>query len=229
MMASAETVAPCSKCHTQTKHKVLHSVATKHPTDDGNGDVELHELIQCAGCDTISMRHRWLGEADPDGPPKPEDEFYPSPIARKQPSGLFSWSLPFALWPDETNKTQVFLSELFDEIYRAVNGGQHRLATMGIRSLLETIMVANVGDHGSFVKNLEAFRDKGFISLWQYDAMKTVLDTGHAVTHRLFRPSKSHLNIALDIAEGIFAAIYVHSKQTEQLGDAIPQRSTRKR
>jgi hypothetical protein len=50
------------------------------------------------------------------------------------------------LWPEQRDKTNLFLLELFDEIYQAVNAGQHRLATMGIRSLLETIMIAKVGD-----------------------------------------------------------------------------------
>ncbi len=186
--------------------------------------MEVHQLIECAGCGAISMAHRWFGEVSPNGPPKPEDEYYPSPVSRRKPSWLPSWGLRLALWPEQGDTTHLFLSELFDEIYQAVNAGQHRLATMGIRSLLETIMIAKIGDHGTFSKNLSAFRDQGYVSLLQYDAMNAVLDAGHAVTHRFFKPSETELNTALDIAEGIFAAIYVQSEQAQRLSDRVPPR-----
>jgi Domain of unknown function (DUF4145) len=102
------------------------------------------------------------------------------------------------------------LGELFEEIYAAVRGGQYRLAGMGIRSLLEQVMISKVGDQGDFRKNIDAFHQNGFISLVQRDAMSAILDAGHAVTDRLFKPTVRDLNTALDITEGIFAAIYVH-------------------
>jgi len=37
------------------------------------------------------------------------------------------------------------LGSLLHEIYQAVHGGQYRLAAMGIRALLEQIMVSKVG------------------------------------------------------------------------------------
>jgi hypothetical protein len=141
-----KTMAPCSQCLRQTTHHILHLVEKKHYHDeeDNGEDVEVHQLIECAGCGAISMAHRWFGHESPNGPPKPEDEYYPSPVSRRKPSP--SWALRLALWPEQRDKTNLFLLELFDEIYQAVNAGQHRLATMGIRSLLETIMIAKVGD-----------------------------------------------------------------------------------
>jgi hypothetical protein len=47
------------------------------------------------------------------------------------------------------------LGSLLHEIYQAVHGGQYRLAAMGIRALLEQIMVSKVGDLGSFEKQLD--------------------------------------------------------------------------
>jgi hypothetical protein len=50
---------------------------------------------------------------------------------------------------------------------------------------------------GRFGKNLSAFKDQGYVSLLQYDAMNAVLDAGHAVTHRFFKPSEQDLGAAL--------------------------------
>ena len=57
------------------------------------------------------------------------------------------------------------LGDLFLEIYQAVCGGQLRLAVMGVRALIEQVMIHKVGDNGSFVKNLDAFQKAGYISL----------------------------------------------------------------
>jgi hypothetical protein len=47
------------------------------------------------------------------------------------------------------------IADLLTEIYAAVNGGQHRLAAMGIRALLERVMINKVGDQGTFRGNLD--------------------------------------------------------------------------
>jgi hypothetical protein len=99
---------------------------------------------------------------------------------------------------------------------------------MGIRALLEQMMITRVGDHGTFLKNLDAFQAGGWVSLVQRDAIFIVLDAGHAVTHRLFQPSTDDLNTALDIIDGVFAAIYVNQRQVERLAERTPSRRARK-
>jgi hypothetical protein len=71
------------------------------------------------------------------------------------------------------------LGSLLHEIYQAVHGGQYRLAAMGIRALLEQIMMPKVGDLGSFEKQLDAFEKAGYISFIQRDTMKATLEVGH--------------------------------------------------
>jgi hypothetical protein len=75
----------------------------------------------------------------------------------------------------------------------------------------------------------DAFKEQGYVSLLQYDAMNAVLNAGHAVTHRFHKPSGRDLETALDIAEGIFAAIYVQSVQGQRLSDNVPPRQPRPR
>src|SRR5258707_6799 len=64
----------------------------------------------------------------------------------------------------------------------------------------------------------------GYISLVQRDAMADILDAGHAAMHRAYEPSEADLNTALDITEGIFAAIYVHADQAKSVASRLPAR-----
>jgi hypothetical protein len=116
---------------------------------------------------------------------------------------------------------------LFDEIYDALRGGQHRLAVMGIRALIEQVMISNVGDSGFFEKNLNAFCEKGYISIKQRDAMGDILNAGHATTHRRFNPKESDVSTALDITENVLSAIYVHGEAAARVADRVPPRPSR--
>jgi hypothetical protein len=154
---------------------------------------------------------------------EPTVRYYPSPVSRREPD----WFWERWLADGETQSSA--LTDLFLETYQAVAGGQLRLAAMGIRALLEQIMVTKVGDQGTFTKTLDTFHQKGFISLVQRDAMSAILDAGHAVTHRFFSPRKEELKTALDIAEGVFAAIYIHSDAATKIADRLPPHPPRPR
>ena len=91
------------------------------------------------------------------------------------------------------------LAGLLHEIYQAIRGTQHRLAAMGIRALLEQIMVSKVGDRGSFFEHLNSFQELGYISLVQRDSLNNILETGHGAMHRGYRPKEADLILALDI------------------------------
>jgi hypothetical protein len=71
---------------------------------------------------------------------------------------------------------------------------------------------------------LSSIQANGFISLVQRDAMRTTLDLGDAAMHRTFAPQWNDLNTAIDIAEGVMAAIYAHPSASSKLGDRVPPR-----
>jgi hypothetical protein len=123
---------------------------------------------------------------------------------------------------DETEKFQ----ELLDEIYQATQNNLPRLAMMGVRALLEQVMIAKVGDRGTFVEHLKGFHESGYISVVQFDVLTKVLDAGSAVMHRGFAPEKKHLDTAIDVMEGILAALYVHNQDVKAL--EVPERPTRR-
>ena len=92
---------------------------------------------------------------------------------------------------------------------------QHRLLAEAFR------------DNGSFVKNLDAFQNAGYISLVQRDALSDILDAGHATIHRAYEPKTEDIQVALDITEGVMAAIYVHGDAAKQVSARVPPRPKR--
>jgi hypothetical protein len=189
---------------------VLHEV---HQGDEDRK--EAYAMLECAGCHTISLV---ITTDLSDG--EVQHTYYPPPVSRKVPDWAMFMALGFSGAEQET------IGLLLYQIHQAVLGRLNRLAAMGIRSLLEQLMISKVGDKGRFDKNLEAFKEQGWISLVQYDAVKTLLDVGHATTHRFFQPTTEELNLALDIVEGVLAAIYRHHEAAARLSDRVPPRST---
>jgi hypothetical protein len=116
----------------------------------------------------------------------------------------------------------VKFENLLEEIYTATQNNLPRLALMGVRALLEQVMILKVGDHGVFRENLKKFQEVGYASTIQFDALDRILDAGHAVIHRMYAPEQSDLDTALDVMEGILAAIYVHDRKVQDL--EIPER-----
>jgi len=112
------------------------------------------------------------------------------------------------------------------KIYEAVQGKQHRLALMGIRAFFEQLMIAKVGDQGSFAANLNKFLEEGFIAKIQLTAIKHILESGHAAIHRGYKPVEHDLNTALNIVEAITETIYFHERDAKQVAARVPPRGS---
>lgn len=210
-----EVVAPCSSCIRQTTHKVLHERA--FPDEDR---VTTYAMLECSGCHRVCLGEQVL--FIPDG--EVEHHYYPSPVSRKEPD----WLLSMIVGLTGNKNVDAALGSLLYEIYQAVHGGQYRLAAMGIRALLEQIMVSKVGDLGSFERQLDAFEKAGYISFIQRDAMKATLEVGHAAMHRAYKPTEEDVKVALDIVEGVMAPLYHHKSKAEKMADRVPARPPRK-
>jgi hypothetical protein len=207
--------APCSDCLNLRRHNVLAMVSA----EDNVFPVIMnhYRVIQCAGCGEVSFSSSW---SDDDAHAQEQNfQYFPSPVSRQLPRWLRRSSFEFK---GEFENT---IAELFKEVYAAVRGGQYRLAAMGVRSLLEQIMISQVGDQGGFASNLKTFLERGFISQVQREAMNAVVEAGHAVIHRKYKPSETDLNTALDITEGIAAAIFRHVDAAVDLSARVPKRT----
>jgi Domain of unknown function (DUF4145) len=202
--------APCSECVRKTKHEVLFETQQRDEET-----IDTYVMLSCGGCSTISMGHQrlWITDGSVD------HRYYPSPVSRKMPSWMFLWSIGLG-----QAKGDAAIGAVMMEVYQAVDGGQNRLAAMGIRALLEQVMIQKVGDLQGFNTKLDAFQNAGFISAIQRDAMRATLDVGDAAMHRGFVPTEKDLMLALDIVEGVLAPIYDHRTEAEKMADRVPPR-----
>ena len=204
--------APCSNCLDETEHNVLHFV------DHASSNRAVgwrYTLLECAGCKHILLRQVMHVGKHETGVIR----YFPSPASRKVPNWVSDLSVGAI-----GGNTAKHLGDLFEEIYQAVRGGQFRLAIMGVRALIEQVMIQKVGDNGLFVKNLDAFQQAGYISLVQRDALNDILDAGHATIHRAYQPKAKDIQVALDITEGIMAAIFVHADAAKKVSTRVPAR-----
>ena len=96
---------------------------------------------------------------------------------------------------------------------------------MGIRALLEQVMIDKVGDHGSFKNNLDEFQGQGFVSISQRQVLEPVLEAGHATMHRSFTPESKDVGLLMDIAESVIESIYVNEYRAKGITKKIPPRS----
>ncbi|MGA8586288.1 MAG: DUF4145 domain-containing protein [Roseiarcus sp.] len=210
-----EVWAPCSSCVRSTSHKILYETA-QHDEDW----TLTYAMLECLGCHRICLLEiaRYVtGDS--------EQIYYPSPVSRKEPEWVDTMVLAGLL----DNKTvDGRLGSLLREIYQAVHGRQYRLAAMGIRALLEQLMVSQVGDLSTFEQKLDAFMEQGYISLVQFDAMKATIEVGHAAMHRGYEPNENDVKLALDIVEGVMAPLFHHIAEAGKMVDRVPPRVPRK-
>lgn len=218
--------AHCNKCLGWKNHLVAYSEDTRWSDElDGSGGMYIDggdewTLLKCRGCDAIRLRHRhWFSEiCDEHGRPIINEEFFPPTISRQKP-----------LWRRHFLSLGQYLQNynaLSDEIYEALASGSNQLATMGIRALVERLMVDQVGDQGSFEKNIQTFFNAGHVAPNQQMIFReTLVEAGHAAMHRSFEPSVDTVNTLLDILEGIMHTIYFAPKLAEQVNKTIPPRT----
>lgn len=183
----------------------------------GGGD---YTVAQCKGCDFVSYQERSWSSEDyrQDGSQIITVGRYPPKTLRSKPDWYSDFFLQLAFDDDSPLR-------LYDEIYIAMQNNCRSLAIMGIRALLERIMIVHCGDHGTFKKNIDQFENDGFISPKQKSAIIPVLDAGHASIHRAFEPKTNELIAALDITENIIESIYINEAKAMQLD--VPEKGGR--
>lgn len=215
----------CNSCLGWKNHDVVHE-ETSSWTEvfDGPEGISISgghvwTIYRCRGCDDVRMKHaHWFSEdMDADGSPVLNEEWFPPSINRQKPKWIRSL-LPF-------NLKLVELRGLTLEIYGALAIGAHRVATMGIRALVERLMIDVVGDKGTFKATVRAFFEAGYVAPFQRAMFEnTLIEAGHAAMHRDFMPSAEDVNTLLDIVESVLDAVYYQPMSADAVRKSIPSR-----
>lgn len=214
-------IVHCNACGQATDHDVLHEEKREYSEEVEPGiTFEAHDwyrLLSCAGCKAVTMEHVSANSEDwePDTGPNYSKEYFPPRTFRRVPRWL------------EQEKVPTYVRRLLTEIYVAVQNGAPSLAGMGIRALLESLMIEKIGDQGTFAANLKAFAIAGHVSRGQLELLESTLEVGHAVMHRRFVPGDEALIACLDATEHVVQSIYVFPTQSVSLRKAVPKRKAR--
>lgn len=139
-----------------------------------------------------------------------------------QPVSLLSSE---ATKPEWYFKTDGNVKKLIEEIDVGLRAGLLSLPLMGIRALLEHLMLERIEDQGSFGKNLKAFSVGGFVSEKHAEVLHKVIDAGSAVIHRGHAPTPHHVRTCLDATQQLLHQLLVLAPQLEELSSDLPRRS----
>ncbi len=99
---------------------------------------------------------------------------------------------------------------------------------MGARTLLDMLMVQQVGDVGSFKQKLKKLEAGGFVSAHHVDILDAALDAGSAAAHRGHAPEAFQVNTVMDIVENLLQAFYVLPGMAQTLKKTTPPRPSKK-
>jgi Domain of unknown function (DUF4145) len=203
----------CNNCGRDTDHWLVESRVVEDA--EAVNDVahfwwaDTYAMLQCRGCGSVCLRHLY---EDAEG--EKALTYYPPPISRRAP--LWRWKLPDAT------------TELLNEIYVALHNDSRRLALMGTRTLVDMLLLQEVGDAGTFDARLKALREKGVVSEKNREVLSVALDAGSAAAHRGYKPGREEIEAVLDIVENILQATHHLSQLAEDLRKKIPTRPANK-
>ncbi|HEY8158020.1 MAG TPA: DUF4145 domain-containing protein [Methylobacter sp.] len=210
--------AHCNVCSGEKNHEVLHKEKTYWDDYEcGMEGNDTYETLKCMGCESIKLRHVSLFVYQGEEPEKTIN-YFPPKIFRQQPN-----------WINQIWIFDHFVKTLIKEIYIALQNNLPNLAAMGVRSLIEKVMIDKVGDNGTFKQNIAKFEELGYVSKFQREHLEAILDAGHATIHRSYSPTTEDVITLIDITEHIIKTIYLHKNKIEQLKTRVPSREPKKK
>lgn len=222
MSTSKRIKCDCNSCHSDTIHDILYE-----KEDSGREDIDEQfsidwgttwQVIQCRGCESISMRRdSWNSEnIDEHGHAEIATTYFPPRTFRELPrwikEDIFSDACPPTI------------DGLVKELYVCLQNDCRASSAMLARAIFEHMMIDKIGDQKSFTKNLDAFEQAGFVGKKQRAVLASMLEAGHASIHRAFIPKRNDMVTVVDILEGIMEVVYVQSPKAEELKKRIPKR-----
>jgi len=174
------------------------------------------DILRCVECQHLVARYHERARTPGSTEYVDWSARLPTLKAREQPSWVEGYEHSARLTPP--------IRALLCQVYEAYNAGWLALAAMGTRSVWERIMIDACGDRGSFPANLKAFEGSGAITGKQRDALETVLELGHATTHRAFVPTRKDLDLVLDVTEALLQPPGYDAISVNALRSRIPPR-----
>ena len=212
----------CSNCDKETWHEILFEKSYQDTGREDYDDCSKIVVTECCGCEQPHyFLSSWTQNKDGSEIDCFDEWVFPPKRIHQSPS----WYIDFAFSTvfDEAGEKK-HVSDLLREVHVALENNCPRLGIMGIRALFEHMMISKIGDHKSFKSNLQEFQSKGFISKIQREAVKHILEAGHAAIHRSHTPSQGELVAALEIVEGLIETLYINPDKSRWISSNVKKR-----
>lgn len=110
------------------------------------------------------------------------------------------------------------------EIDQSLGNNLEALPTIGLRTLLETVMVENIGDSGGFRTKVRRFILAGYVTPKMAEALNHVLDAGNASAHRAYCPSREDLLTCVELVKHLIHGIYIVRPRVDKVAENVPKR-----
>jgi len=196
----------CRQCGQETNHKVVYELTRQQPEPDGYFWHTSWQIVECLGCNDISLRQETVTEDDIDeyGEGTPVEKLYPSRISGRKPI-------------ENQHLLPATLNRIYDETLSALADSLLVLAGVGLRAIIETICNDKEIPGANLISRINALVTRGIISQPQADVLHSLRILGNVAAHEV-RPSKPKELIAgLEIAETMMKTIYI----LPELGSSI--------
>jgi hypothetical protein len=192
----------CNHCQKETSHWPRSSGEVRKDPIKRRGTeyvYQTYEVMECGDCKSLTLcinTHIHPGSGDSY---IHNTDFYPPRLTRERPKWL--------------KKIDPYLKKLLEEIYQAVDCSLLCVASTGIRTVLDRMILDKVGDVGSFQNKLNSLEEKRIIDAEEKEMLLAVIDAGSASAHRGFNPTKKVIRQMTDIVEKVLYRIYIEPKE----------------
>lgn len=127
--------------------------------------------------------------------------------------------------PDWLHSLQEPLREVMDEVYRGVDLDLRAISAMGIRAVIDTVLVDLVGDVGGFERKLNQMVAKGLLTEMSRPHMLAAIEAGNAAAHRGHIPDRVDVLTLLKICENLLYERLIMPGQALRLRSNTPARA----
>ena len=106
---------------------------------------------------------------------------------------------------------------ILNEVYNALDNSAFFLASIGIRTALDQLIVEKIGDAGNFAAKLKKLFTNNIIDKTEMKILLSVIDAGNASAHRSYKPRIKLINNMIDILDAIFYKLVVEPEKKKEL------------
>jgi hypothetical protein len=160
--------------------------------------------MKCRDCGTMTyIIDHYMGHSMGGDPGVERSEYFPP--------------LPFRFMPNWFSDLPENYRNTLKEVYDALDNSLYCLASAGTRTVIDCLIVDQIGDIGTFQEKVEGLVTKAIIDSDEREFLLALIDAGSASVHRSFNPSKDLVNHMMDILEKILFKVCIEPKEKQKL------------